>query len=169
MKSLLRLTILLLLSGCNTVKDPLSFNSIDYSSYWGFYNSIKILNTGKTFIYYKDFMENTYYYSLDLDKNQLDSLSIMVRTSYSIKLDSTYILERDSGRDFSLIINSDKGRLSTTYSGPYTGVEGLDKLYSFIDNLIGVSEKLRKSVDSDFDFESKTKLRMILPTPPMRE
>lgn len=169
MKSLLRLIILLLLSGCNTVKEPLSFNSIDYSSYWGFYNSIKIHNTGKAYIYYKDFMENTYYYSLDLNKNQLDSLSNMVRTLYTIKIDSIYMLERDSGRDFSLIINSDKGRLTTTYSGPYNGVEGLELLYSFIDHLLGVSENLRKSVDSNFDFESRNKLKMILPTSPMIE
>lgn len=169
MKSLLKLTTLLLISGCSNTEEPLSFNSIDYFSFWGFYNSIKIQNTGKTFIYYKDPMENTYYYSLYLNKNQIDSLSDMVRVLYTIKIDSLYILERDSGRDFSLIIKSEKGRLETTYSGPYNNVEGLELLYRFIDHLIDVSEKLRKSTNSNFDFESRTKLKMILPTPPLIE
>ena len=167
MKSILKLTVLLVLSGCTNVKEPLSFNSIDYSSYWGYYNSIKIQNTGKAYLYYKDFMENTYYYSLDVNKIQLDSLSAMVKTLSTIKIDSIYKLERDSGRDFSLIINSDKGRLATTYSGPVIGVEGLTPLYNFIDHLSRLSYELRKSVDSKFDFESRYKLEIILPHPPM--
>ncbi len=165
MKSTLKLIILLLLGGCNNIEKPLSFNSIDYSSFWGFYNSIKIQNTGKAYIYYKDHSQNTYYYFLELNKNQLDSLSSMARILYSIKIDSIYNLERDSGRDFSLIINSDKGRLATTYSGPYNGVQGLEQLYRFIDYLVGVSDYWRKSVDSTFNFESRSKLKIILPTP----
>jgi hypothetical protein len=165
MKSLLILTILLFISACNNIKDPLSFNSIDYSSQWGFNSSIKILNTGKACIYYKDFNENLKFYSLILDEYQLDSLSQMVKSLYSIKIDTLYIVARDSGRDFCLIINSKNGRLSTTYSGPYEGIEGLKPLYNFIDHLNLLSETLMKSVDSTIVFESRNKLKMILPSP----
>ena len=148
-------------------------DTIDYSSFWGDYNSIKILNTGKAYIYYKDFMDNAFYYSVSLDNNQLDSLSKMVKSLYNIKLDSAYILPRDSGRDFSLVINSENNRLATIYSGPITygglGGDGLKPLYSFVDHLIQLSENLRKSIDSSFVFESKVKLKMILPSPPMIE
>lgn len=170
MKPIFKFSLLLFLCGCTTgVKEPISFKSIDYSSFWGDYNCIKILNTGKAYIYYKDFSANTFYYSVDLRADQLDSLSNLVKSLYQIKIDSVYILNRDSGRDFSLVINSENKRLATTYSGPYFGVKRLDTLYKFVDNLIQVSENLRKSVDSSFIFESKTKLKMILPSQPMIE
>jgi hypothetical protein len=166
MKSLLILVLLLLLSRCNNPKTLLSFNSIDYSAYWGSYTSIKILNTGNAYFYYTDCNDNAYYYSLELSKNQLDSLSEMVETLYSIKIDTIYMLERDSGRNFSLLINSAKGRLMTTYSGPYMGVEGLKPLYGFIDYLVHVSENKRESVDSNFVFETSNKLKRIMPPLP---
>jgi hypothetical protein len=166
MKSILKLIILLLLFGCKNSNGQLSFNSIDYSSCWGFDNSIKILNTGEVYIYYKDFQGNTFYYSLALKKTQLDSLSNIIAKLYTIKIDSIYMLERDSGRDFSLIIKSDKSHIITTYSGPYSGVKELTPLFNFLDYLIRISENCRKSAKSNFVFESKNKLKRILPPPP---
>lgn len=155
----------MLVIGCKNTNEKLSFNSIDYSSYWGFYNSIKILNTGEVYIYYTDFEGNTFYYSLVLKKTQLDSISNMVEKLYTIEIDSIYRLERDSGRDFSLIIKSAKSHILTTYSGPYSGVKELTPLFNFLDYLICISENCRKSVKSNFVFESKTKLMKILPPP----
>ena len=156
----------MILIGCKNVNEPLSFTSIDYSSHWGFFNSVKILNSGKVYIYYKDFLEDACYYYSELNKTQLDSLSALAAPLYTIKIDSVYKLERDSGRDFGLIIKSEKGLISTSYSGPYDGVNGLAPLFKFIEYLDLISDNIRRSGKSGFVFESKKKLERILTPPP---
>lgn len=169
MKILLKLTFVAILIGCNNGKEPISFNSIEYSSYWGFSEDIKIQNTGRIFIHFKDYNETDSFYSMYLNKNQIDSLSKMVKSLYSIKIDTLYMLDRDSGRDFCLLIKSGKGHLETSYSGPYSGVKGLEPLFNFVDHLIGLSSHLRKSADSNFNFKTKRKLKKLLPPPPKKD
>ena len=167
MKSLLKIVAFLALCGCTIPNDTNSFESIDYSSYWGYYHSIKILNNGKAYFYYDyDHPTRKLYFSLTLDQTQLDSINNLLKTLYTIKIDSTYFLIRDSGRDFGLIIKSKNRRLATLYSGPYSGVTGLSPLFKFVDYIIGLSHKIESSADSSFVFESKQKLFLLHPPTP---
>jgi len=160
-----------LLISCSKANKHYSFESIDYSSFLGYYfNSIKILSDGTIYVKYdyKEAFDNKHdsikYYTYMLDKSQIDTLSNLVEKVYEIKVEPRYDLEMDSGLTFSLIINSKLGKLSTSYNGPWS-FDSLKPLIDLVTYLTKISNKVRTSVDSEFVFESGSKLVMPFPPP----
>jgi hypothetical protein len=166
------LSAVVLLS-CSKTNKHYSFESIDYSSFCGYYfNYIKIFNNGTIYLAYdyKEAYEHKHdsikYYTYTLNKSQFDTLSKLVEKVYEIKIEPRYDLGMDSGLTFSLIINSKLGILTTAYNGPWS-LDSLKPLIDFVTLLTKISNNVRASVDSSFVFESRSKL--VMPFPPLQE
>ena len=163
MKLIKVLILIIALSGCNVPKEETPFESVDYSFFAGYLNSIKIYGSGQALISFNLHQWNEFY-SLTLDKANLDSISNMVRVLSKIKIDSIYSETIcDHCASFGLIIKSKEYTLSTSYNGEFHEKElnSLFRLTHYLDNLI---DKVTKTADSIFVFESKS--RLILPPPP---
>jgi hypothetical protein len=166
-KSIAILILTILLLGCKRQKEqkePLSFDSIDYSYYLGYTESIKILSDGEMYIFY--YFETDKYYSLKLDKSDLDSLSNMTKMLFNIKIDSVYQAANcDHPISFCLIIKSKQRNLMTSYLGDCNEAEW-NSLFRMTKVLSDLSKKAMEQSNSAFIFESRS--RLILPPPPPR-
>jgi hypothetical protein len=145
-------------------KESLSFDSIDYSFYFGYFESVKILSSGEMFILENnDYPNESKYYSLKLDKANLDSLSNITKLLFDIKIDSFYLaLIGDHPISFSLIIRSKEKSFATSYHGDCNETE-LNLLFHFNRFLMSLCQKEMEIVDSNFVFKSKSKLILIPP------
>jgi hypothetical protein len=165
MKSLILLIMTIGFLACSSRQESSTFKSIDCSFYDGFFESIKVFENGKTFIWYNfNFQDINEYYSLTIDKVILDSLNKMANILYNTKLDSIYLADIcDRCRSFSLIINFEEKTVFSSYKGDLNEekLKPLFQMVKYLDNLCGNS---RNNVDSIFSFESKD--RIILPPPP---
>lgn len=162
-KAIFILTTFFVLVSCSSQTETEQFDSIDYSSYFGFFKSVKILKSGETYVY------NNGYYCLKLNKSQLDSISNMVKSVSNLTLDTIINQPEDCryGISFCLIITSKNRKIITSFHGdPYSKKE-LEPLFNFMEYLNKLSKKTVKSSDSTFVFESINKL--ILPPPPPRQ
>ena len=168
----MKLTILLImiitLSSCSSKQEPDTFKSIDCSFYDGFFKSIKVLEDGKTLIWYNfNFQNRTEYYSFKMNMVDLDNLNKMANILKTTKLDSIYMPGScDNCKPFSLIINFRDTTVLTTYRGDFIEKKlyPLFRLAIYLDSL---SSNSRNNVDSIFSFKSKS--RLILPPPPQEK
>ena len=165
MKLTMLLIMIFALSRCTCKQESVTFKSIDCSYYDGFFKSIKVLDDGKTLIWYNfNFLNRTEYYSFIMNKVDLDRLSKMANILKTTKLDSIYMPDIcDHCRPFSLIINFRDTTVLTTYKGDFNE-EKLYPLFQMAIYLDSLSSNSRNNVDSIFSFKSKT--RLILPPPP---
>ncbi len=146
------------------IKDLSTFESIEYSFYLGYFQSIKILNNGVTQISDSSGYAGTKFYSLTLDKTIIDSLSKMTKMLFNIKLDSTYDAPIcDHPISLSLIIKTKERTISTSYFGDQNESQ-LSSLFHLTNYLGGICKKEIEHVDSTFVFDTKS--RLILPPPP---
>ena len=166
-KSITILISIILLLGCKRQKEQkesVSFDSIDYSFYLGYTESIKILSDGEMFIF--NYFETNKYYSLKLDKSDLDSLSNMTKMLFNIKIDSVYQAQNcDHPISFCLIIKSKQGNIMTSYLGDCNEAKW-NSLFRMTKVLSDLCKKAIEHSDSAFVFESRS--RLILPPPPPR-
>src|SRR5664280_1910456 len=119
MKSIVILILIIALLGCKEqkeIKELSKFESIEYSFYFGDFQSIKILSNGATSISDSSEYAGTKVYSLTLEKSVIDSLSKMTNLLFSIKLDSIYQAPAaDHPISFSLIIKTKERTILTSY------------------------------------------------------
>jgi len=161
------LILIIIVISCNRteVEQELPFASIDYSYFMGQFESIKIDNSGQILIWQRDpwtFKNKKYSFYIDLYKQ--DTLLDLIKHIHSVKLDS--ILEEpvaDHPVSIGLIINYKDSLYSYSYLGDMndTSYSIVYKLSNYLNNL---SKRLVERTDSDFMFESTT--RLILPPPP---
>jgi hypothetical protein len=167
MKSNVILILTIALLGCKEqkeIKQLSTFESIDYSFYFGDFRSIKILSNGATSISDSSRYAGTKAYSLTLEKSVIDSLSKMTNLVFSNNPDSIYQTHAaDHPFSFSLIIKTRERTLFTSYFGQEdeTKWKSLFHLSNYLQNLY---KKSTEHVDSTFDFKSRS--RLILPPPP---
>jgi hypothetical protein len=167
MKSIVIMILIIALFGCKeqkNLKDLSTFESIEYSYFVGYFQSIKILNNGVTQISDSSGYAGTKFYSLILDKTILDSLSKMTKMLFNIKLDSMYDAPiADHPISFSLIVKTKERTISTSYSGDQIESQW-NSLFHLTDYLGDICKKEIEHVDSTFVFETKS--RLILPPAP---
>ena len=169
MKSITILILTLTLFGCTQkkIKNTPTFESIDYSFFVGYFQSIKILSNGTTNISDSSGYTGTKFYSLTLNKSVLDSLSKMINLLFSLKLDSIYAAQVcDHPISFSLIIKTKEKSISTSYHGDQNETQW-NSLFHMSEYLRNICNKEMEHIDSTFVFESKSRL-ILPPTPPPR-
>jgi hypothetical protein len=159
--------LIIALFGCkeqNVIKDSSTFESIEYTYFVGYFQSIKILKNGVTQISDSSGYSGTKFYSLTLDRTILDSLSKMTKMLLNVKLDSFYDAPiADHPISLSLIIKTKERTISTSYSGDQVESQW-NSLFHMTDYLGDLCKKEITHVDSTFVFETKS--RLIMPPPP---
>jgi hypothetical protein len=167
MKSIIVSILIITLLGCKEqkeIKDLSSFESIDYSFYLGYFQSIRILSNGATNILDSSGYSDTKFYSFTLDKTVIDSLSKMTKMLFTLKLDSIYQSPiADHPISFSLIIKTKEKTILTSYSGDLNESKW-NSLFQLVNYLGKLCKEEIEHVDSKIVFESKS--RLILPPPP---
>ena len=162
--------LIIALLGCKEqkeIKELSTFESIDYSFYVGYFQSIKILSNGATYISDSSGYAGTKFYSITLDRSILDSLSKMTNLLVSIKLDSIYAAHNcDHPISFSLIIKTKEKTISTSYYGDLNEKQW-NSLFHLTNYLGRLFKKEKEHVDSTFVFETKSRL-ILPPAPPPR-
>jgi hypothetical protein len=146
-------------------KAPVSFESIDYSFFVGDFKSVKIINSGQAYISIIDYYSNQKdKYELKLDPSVMDTLSKLVKSILSVKMDSIFDEPKaDHPASISIIIKTNEGLFKCSYKGDFQNEEfsPLYKISEYLNNLI---RKTINQSDSLFIYESKS--RLILPPPP---
>jgi hypothetical protein len=171
MKSkLLFALIVILITSCNPIQTP-DFEFIDFSinrdRVQEFY-SLKIFPDGKAFI--KEnvhiFSYKEYKYVLTLNKDVLDTITLLTKAIVNSKLDSIYYTECLSCMDFNLIIKTKENKLKFFHRGDLNSNDKykiLEDYVRYLNKLIDIS---MSSVDSSLKFESWTD-RLLPPPPPL--
>jgi hypothetical protein len=157
MKTIIALILFFAFLGCNRSRVEMAFESLDYSCYFGMFNSLKIYNNGQAYISncysFPDRIEN---FSLKLNKSQLDSLSKMIKVLSNVKLDGMFFAPKtDHPISFALIIKSKEREILTSYEGDLNETEfiSLFLLHEYLRHLINTANI--KS-DTVMTFESKS-------------
>jgi hypothetical protein len=165
---LLKHIVLIIIMTCCSIPKPkieLPFESIDYCFYVGRFECNKIYNNGRDFISLSsEYSPDNFKYSVQLDQFQLDTLYKLVAEILSAKLDTLYQETIcDNPASISLIIKLKNSKQKYSYSGDFNTMK-YSPLYKLSDYINNLNRHLIEQLDSNFVFESKS--RLILPPPP---
>ena len=164
--SLFILTIVIL-SSCNKKQLP-NFENIDYSRFGNdeVIYSLKIYDDGKTNIYkYNLRKERKSFYTVTLDKIELDSISSLSKLILNAKFDTLNEFGCDQCLSYCLIINSKNHKFKTSYFGQLFAEKNMHLLDRFAVQMDKIAAKSIETVDSTFVFESLSGI-IITPRPP---
>jgi hypothetical protein len=164
------LIILVTLTYCRNHNDPVNFDTIDYSFFSDYYQSIKIYKNGDAYIHFDyHFEDHQEFYSLRLTKTQMDSLSRLCEILYSKKTDSIICLRIIIShlKSFSLIVDYKNHRYQTSYAGGFPPAPEYQYLYNLADYLDELIYNKRATTDPNFVFKSRTLL--LLPPSPSQD
>ena len=162
----LGLVYFLLVSCQEKARNSTSFDLIDVSIYngWTDYYCVKVYQDGKTYIYNNHFKKGETYYSVNIGKSEIDTISAMVTKILASKIDTLY--ERDCADcgAFNLIINTKTRKFKSLVVGWESNKEGvcMNQLLGYLGKIIDTS---KKAIDSSFKFESRT-IQFYPPPPP---
>jgi hypothetical protein len=154
---------------CNPtkVKEEIPFTALDYSYFVGQYESMIICNTGQILILQSNqWTGGEKKYSCLLDFAKQDTLLKLIKELLSLKIDSILIEPiADHPASISFVI---KSKESTHYYSYFGDMH--DNTYSSVFKLSDYLNNLRKTLieksDSDFVFDSKSRLINAPQTPP---
>jgi len=154
------------LISCNNNKDSKKFELIDASiNNGGNLNCIKIDKYGKVNIYScRRFDKRKRNYDLVLKENQIDSISKMVWSMISSKLDSLYECPSDHDGADIIIIKTKNRKFKFSVSGSCYKVKDVKYIYNLTRYLNELARKSNRTLDSIFVFESYSKY--LFPPPP---
>jgi hypothetical protein len=161
---------ILSLSGCkmNSATVP-TFDLIDVSvsNGWGDYYCIKVNDSGFVHIYNDIHERVKTYFTLTLDKIELDSVCKLSEVVLNSKPDTLYYGRCVDCGSFNLIIKS-KGKVIRCH---VNGINSHSKEYSQANSLVmylnKLAEKSKRDLESEFIYESRTKFFYSLPPPPL--
>jgi hypothetical protein len=163
---LLLLITIILFSSCK--KNPT--NDFDYIEYSSFDNgnilySIKIFPDGKINIYsYNFFRPQKKYYSVTIDKKEMDSIVSLSKQILDTKIDSVNKFDCIQCLSFCLIIKTKNRKFETKYLGEKFSNKNLPQLHRFAIQMDNLLNKQIRTIDSTFVFESISEY--LLPPPP---
>ena len=169
MKYLPLFLFLFCLGGCkreSTVST--NFDQIDVTIFngWTDVYSIKVINTGKTYVFNEKYKKGKTYYTMTLGKNELDSLSKMTDIIFKTQIDTLYTSRCVDCGAFNLIIKSKDQLFKSSVNGIGTYSQEFDKMNSLVFYLYQIAEKSKNMLDSVFVFESRIKGFYPPPAPP---
>jgi hypothetical protein len=144
------------LSSCEK-KQTNYFEYIDFSRYGNDETlySLKIYNNGKTNIYKYDLRkERKSFYTVTLDKMELDSITSLSKLILNAKFDTLNEFGCDRCFSYCLIINSNNHKFKTSFSGQLFSEKKMQLLDRFAVQVNKIANKHIETIDSTFLFES---------------
>jgi hypothetical protein len=137
--------------------NKLSFEVIDASIYDGWTNvsSLKMFNTGKTYICVDKYNEPNLYFTVSVKGKELDSISKMADKIFKSHLDTLYKKGCEDCGYYNLIIKAENKNFKSYVDGrdfQNNNIKSMNELICYLENIISVS---KNSIDSAFTFESK--------------
>ncbi len=135
------------------------FDKIDVSIYDGETNfySLKILNSGKTYICINKHREPDIFYTFNMGDKELDSISFLVNKIFQTKIDTLYKEDCADCGCYRIIINSKNIVFESKVENINNSIVCLKNMNQLIIYLMQISDTSKKSLDSVFKFESKTR------------
>ena len=166
MKKLLSLCLILLMIiaflGCKEKKNLETFRSIDCSIYSKSLKSVKIFKDGKTYIRLdnnaiinQNFLETKEFYSVELSKIQLDSVSKMTNSLLNNGFTRFSEMSADGHLSFSIIIKPNTDLIRTNTNNKEKQDSVIKTMYHLVNYLDGLFSSTKSKVDSTFTFESR--------------
>ena len=167
--------IVLVFSNCRNrtnkriVKDGhSSFVYIDMSYYdgWTNYYSLKLFNDGKMYVYNSQHRKGDLYYGCTINNIELDSISKTVGILLSSSIDSLYKRSCEDCGSYNLIIKTNNKKFKSFVQGidyNNNNIKTMNGLASFLYSIIKSS---KTSIDTVFNFESRTPHFLPPPPPP---
>jgi hypothetical protein len=144
------------------------FDKIDISIFDGgtdFY-CLKVLRDGRTFIFNDRINKYKKYFTVELEKHDLDSISRMAQLILASHLDTLYEANCQDCGAFNLIIRAKDKKFKSLVFGIDEEKVETKSLVNLMNFLYKIAKKSRISIDSVFTFESRTRGFYPPPQPP---
>jgi len=166
--TLTSLIFLILICCKREVKTNSDFELIDLSIFtgWRDFYCLKVTNDGKTYAYNNRYRKGETYYTMTLDKIELDSISKLIKSILNSSIDTLYENSCVDCGCFNLIIKTKDQKFKSFVYGINTDNKDVDCMNHLVYFLFQIAHKYRDTIDSAFVFESKTKHFYPPPPPP---
>ena len=145
-----------------------TFEYIDLSIYdgWSDYYSLKLLNDGNMYVNNYRHRRGNIYFKFNIGNGELDSVSNIVGILLKSSVDTLYYRSCHDCSSYNLIIETSSKKFKSFVQGVdnhNTSTQDMNGLVSFLHNIVRYTTF---SIDSVFNFESKTSYFSPPPPPP---
>jgi hypothetical protein len=160
------LLIIMMFSCTKRAQEITDFELIDVSisNGWTDFYFLKLFNNGKAYILNDNVRKGETYFLINITKEELDSISSMVKVILSTQIDTIYKRSCIDCSYSNLIIKSKDKVFKTLVYGNNDSNKKIECVNDLIGYLYTIAEIARDKIDSNFVYESRTKY--FYPVPP---